>query len=445
MVEEILDVLRSQGQISEEQYHELLQKAQAEEAKRGETRQGKEIGKQEPHATKGEETAAAKKTKVAIPMYGYWKNGLAFESADRKFTAKIGGRINVDAGEVDTDHDVKKFFDNQFGSGVNFRRARLSFEATIYHDIMLKSEYDFTSGETKFKDVYVGMRGLPYVGTLRIGHQKEPFSLEEIISGNYVTFMERALPNGFVPDRNTGLGLNNTVLDRRMTWAVGGFRETDNQGSGLGNPENYNVTARVTGLPWYRDKGSRLLHLGLSYSHKFVDKGGTVRFRSRPETQLTSERFVDTGSILADDVDLLAPAAAVVFGPLSFQGEYIYSHVDPKQGSSLDFDGYYIYGSYFLTGEHRSYSTSHGAFSRIRPKKNFQLHGGGWGAWEVALRYSHMDLDDEDVEGGKLSDITAGLNWYLNPSVRIMFNYIHADLDHVGDTNIYQSRFQINL
>ena len=109
-----------------------------------------------------------------------------------------------------------------------------------------------------------------------------------------------------------------------------------------------------------------------------------------------------------------------------------------------NFQGFYVYGSYFLTGENRVYKTSSGAFDRMSPKRNFDGNG-GLGAWEIALRYSNLDLNDADFSGGELDDFTVGVNWYLNPNTRFMWNYVFADLDDIGDTNIFQTRFQIDF
>jgi phosphate-selective porin len=117
---------------------------------------------------------------------------------------------------------------------------------------------------------------------------------------------------------------------------------------------------------------------------------------------------------------------------------------------SPEFDGFYIYGSYFLTGESRNYSTSSGAFDRVKPKTDFHPTEGGWGAWEIGLRYSNIDLSDGNVNGGEADNITVGLNWYLNPNVRWMANYVYSDVENRegvsdDDLNIVQTRFQIDF
>ena len=160
--------------------------------------------------------------------------------------------------------------------------------------------------------------------------------------------------------------------------------------------------------------------------------------RSQAE-DLTQDTFLRAWRSFGDLVGL---EAAYVSSPFSVQGEYIFANADVA--SSANFRGYYAQASYFLTGEHRNYKPSEGAFSRVKPKENFKS-GGGPGAWEVALRYSGLDLDDNSITGGKLNDLTAGLNWYLNPNTRVMWNYVHADKDHVGNADMLMMRLQVEF
>ncbi len=103
--------------------------------------------------------------------------------------------------------------------------------------------------------------------------------------------------------------------------------------------------------------------------------------------------------------------------------------------------------SYFLTGEHRPYKNSYATFGRLKPKKIFM--NGGSGAWELALRYTHTNLNSKNINGGEQSDITFGTNWYLNSATRIMFNYVWTDIDKEdvgsGNLNILEVRFQIDF
>jgi len=114
------------------------------------------------------------------------------------------------------------------------------------------------------------------------------------------------------------------------------------------------------------------------------------------------------------------------------------------------FWGFYLFGSYFLTGEHRNYGTRAGTFFPLQPKHNFHPRKGRWGAWELAVRFSYVDLNDKDIRGGKEANFTAGLNWYLTRKTRFMLNYIRAIVKDretppavdSGRAHIFQARFQ---
>lgn len=370
----------------------------------------------------------------------YWKDGLRLDTTDGLFKLKIGGRIQNDWAWLAEDGDVKAAIGDQ-EDGTEFRRARLYLSGEIYKNTFFKTQFDFAGGDVDFKDVYLGYKGIPGIGHIKVGHFKEPFSLEELTSSNYITFMERSLPNVFSPGRNTGISIYNTEFDERLTWAAGVFRDTDDFGNGK-EEGGFSTSFRLTGLPWYEESGARLLHIGAAYSLRSPDDD-TIRFRERPEVHL-ADRFVDTGTFSADRIHQFGLESALVLGPFSMQSEYIQASVDAETVGDPTFSGFYGSASYFLTGEHRNYKKSSGAFDRVRPKKNFG-EDGGLGAWEVAVRYSTVDLNDGLVSGGQLSNMSAGLNWYLNPNTRVIFNYIFADIKDVGDSDALTIRFQINF
>lgn len=369
-----------------------------------------------------EEVEALKSERGSTDLCVFWKEGLRFETPDKDFSFKFGGRIYNDWIWMKQDSDVKTVF-GDLEDGTEFRTARLYTSGTINGNIDYKAQFDFSTTSNEFKDVYLGIRDFP-IGYLRVGHFKEPFGLEELTSSRYVTFMERSLANTLVPGRNTGFALSSTLCDNQATWAAGVFRNTDGWGEDQ-TDGGYNATGRVTVLPWYEDGGASLLHLGVAYSTRNPDMS---QYKSRPEAHLAPE-LVDTTALATDKAGVLGIESALVCGPWSVQSEYMMADVDGKDGaSSPTFNGFYIQGSYFLTGEHRKYKTSSGSFDRVKPKENHSFKDGGSGAWEVATRYSEIDLDDAGVTGGKLKDITVGLNWYLNPNTRIMWDYIRADL-----------------
>ena len=394
-----------------------------------------------PAAESGEWARMRKWVNDGSTLRPYWKDGLRLDSNDGAVRLKIGGRIQHDYAYFAEDGDIERRLGRDFDDGTEFRRARLYFSGTVYDDIDFKVQYDFAGGDADFKDVYLGMKNVPYVGHVRVGHFKEPFSLEELASSNDITFMERSLVNTFAPSRNTGVMVFDNLLGERMTWAVGVFRQTDDFGDGTGG-RDYNVTARLTSLPWYEDQGKKLLHLGLAYTHQNYEDD-TIRFRAGPEAHL-APRLVDTGTFSAEYGDFIGAEAAVVYGPFSLQGEYVHSFIEGRDRRVGDPDFWVasIQASYFLTGEHRPYKTSTGTFGRVRPLRNYG-RGGGPGAWELAARASYLNLNDAGVDGGRLIDLTLGLNWYLNPNVRTMWNYVLADPSDGGDVSIFMWRFQV--
>jgi phosphate-selective porin OprO/OprP len=118
------------------------------------------------------------------------------------------------------------------------------------------------------------------------------------------------------------------------------------------------------------------------------------------------------------------------------------------EDGTLEFDGFYVYVSYFLTGETRLYDRTHGTFTRVRPKNNFSLRNHTYGGLEIEARYSRLDLNDGDVHGGKMNIFTAGATWYLFPIFKLKFNYGNADIDNQEASDrvhIFQARLEIDL
>jgi phosphate-selective porin OprO/OprP len=386
--------------------------------------------------------APEEKPKEGNEFTAKWKDSLRLETADGRVKLRIGGRIHHDVGWFSVHNDSEAAFATADDSvdGTEFRRARLYISGELYDRYEFKAQYDFAGGDADFKDVYVGCKNLPGIGGIRLGQFKEPFGLEELTSSNDITFMERSLANAFVPSRDTGLMLHNAELGDRLTWAAGVFRDTDSYGDGSADG-HYNFTARVTGLPCYRDK-DRLVHVGLGYSHR-NPVNDEARFSERPEAHL-APRLVDTGTFEATSLDLLGAELAVLRGPASLQAEYIRASASVPGGPDPDFDGYYVTGSYLLFGGHRSYKASAGTFGGVAPETNV-LENGGRGALELAARYSRIDLRDAGIDGGQLSDLTLGANWYLNPNARLMGNVVFANPDGSDDATIFQMRSQFSF
>lgn len=393
-----------------------------------------------------------------------WKNGLRFERGDGLHKLKIAGHIQNDWTLIDYDAGTARSegLDDEVFSGTQFRRARIAFSGRLYKRIGFRTQVDFSDGGADLKGVWVSIRKLGPLGALKIGQIREPFSLEGMTGSQYTTFMERALPNALVPKRGTGFQFSNAPLDGRITWRVSALRgETNDSGKGFSSDDAYDIGARVTGLPLYRNKGEYLVHLGASYIHQFRSGAETFQYRARPEAAL-ARRVINTKALPTRGQDLFGFELAVVAGRVSIQTEFIGSVVNQRAGGEAFFWGAYGMATLSLTGEHREFDKDSATFDRLKPIHEFNPKKGHWGAWELAARFSLLDLDDgsllspadafpddpnasDVVGGGQLRDITAGINWHLYSNFRWMLNYVLSDKKGEGITNIGQMRFQLDF
>jgi len=434
-MEELLKVLKEQGTISQEAYDKLSDAAK-EEAEKAQDKVS-EVAQEE----------AEKTLKSQFPKFN--KEGkLGFVSPDEKFSFEISGRLQTDAAWYWDDN-------TNLDSSTEFRRARLGVGGTLWDYWDWKFETDFADNEVDIKDAYIRNAYFSPFG-IQVGNFKEPFSLEQLTSSRFITFMERSLADDMVPERNLGAMVQ--YIGSSWTASGGVFGEgitnddedirTSNGGEGIG------VTGRVTAAPILAE--DRLLHLGGAISWREPDAGdGLLRIRARPESHIADQRLVDTGTI--DDVDDIlryGAEAAFAWGPWSLQGEYIYYDLSRETGGDPSFDGWYFYGSWFLTGESRAAAykvDKGGVFDRIKPLRPWHAPdlGGRWGAFELAARYSTIDLSDEDINGGEEDNFTAALNWYPNANLRLMLNYVKV-LDIEGgdfdgsEPDLIQIRAQVD-
>lgn len=372
-----------------------------------------------------------------------WDDGLTMTTADEAVTLSIGGRIQQDWAFIKKDQQLESLLGQEKTYSSGFRRLRFFQKGAIGENFRYKLQMDFAGGNAIVKDAYLHLTNIPLVGNIRVGHQKEFFSMEQIASSNDVVFMERSLGDNFIPTRNSGITLFDHYLDGRITWGAGVYRPTDGFGSpSQTNEGNFNLTGRIVGMPWRQDE-SHLLVIGSSVSRRDPDNSQVV-YDSDPESSL-AESYISTGTIRNVTVNTVTNySLAAVYGPLSVQGEYMASRLSASD--NMQFNGYYGQISFFLTGDNRNYNPEDGSFDGTIPDNNFNLSkDNGTGALELAVKYSTLDLADNANIGGELADITGGINWYLNPNSRIMFNYVLADVKSSGQSNVFQTRFQVTF
>ncbi len=316
---------------------------------------------------------------------------------------EFGGRIQADATYFT--NDVFKYTD-----GSEVRRARLFVRGDLTEDWDYKFQYDFAPDDPESKDVYIRYNGFDNT-RITIGNFKVFGGLEELTSSNNTTFTERGLPNALVKGRRVGVGYQN--WSQRYSIAVAAYgHEANNLARGRG------VSGRFAYRPNLGE--GQLLHLGLHVARD-SDDDKTTRLRARPETHQDSHRLIDTGTLTGvDQRNTLGFEVAYVNGRFSAQGEM--TTQDVKLDFSPDFsaDGSYFYASYFLTDDTRPYSNTDAAFGTVRPSSDK-------GAWELAARFSTLDLNDGSVQGGKADIVTLGLNYYMTSDLRFEAMYVMAE------------------
>ena len=397
-------------------------------------------------------------TATAPKFDAVWNNGLFIQTPNKDFVAHIGGTVHADGAWYTGGKGVQTFpgGTGRFNDGANFRRIRFFMEGSMYKNIDYKVELEFENGigfspagtqnaiaagsvtnSPGPTDAWITVKDVPLLGNIRIGSQKEWFSLEHLNNYKYLEFMERsylfdfsqptAFNNGFSP----GISTFRTWADDRIFTAIGGYKnESDLLGFGVGDGQ-YAVTGRVAGLPIWMPDDKFFWHVGGAMSHR-DPVNGQVQIRIRNEVRNAPfpllNLVANTGLVNSSSQTLYNLETAAVYGPLTIQAEYTQNMINdasvgtgPNVGT-LSYSGFYAEAMFFLTGESRTWDPKIGIFKRVIPLNNFAF-GQGTGAWEVAARYTYLDLNDKGINGGRLNDVTFGLNWYLNPNTKLQFNY----------------------
>ena len=415
-----------------------------------------EIGKKEGDKPKGDKSDP-KAFKAS------WKNQLNFESGDKNFAFHIGGRTQIDTIWLQNNPAA---FGAVNGAGsrdaTDFRRARLRADGTIYKTIDYVVEYDFVNSVngnpgtpasasnvipvTAPTDGYFTFHETPIVGNVKVGLQKEPIGLEHLTSSRHLDLMERSFnQDAYTGPNNNGFSLgasayNHFGEDDRGWWQTGVFKNSVNPFAYAADDGAYAWTSRLVYLLWDEDEGRKLLHVGGSYSNRDpLDKIRRIRSRGslRNGPGALNPVFADSGTFVTDDENLYAAEMSMVLGSFQLQSEYIAStnsnatNLSGNHGTYFT-NGYYVMASYFLTGEHRAYDKKAGVFGRVIPFRNSRwcpedCAEQGWGAWQILARYSNLDLNDSGITGGRIDDYTAGVNWFLNPNMKIQANYVFMD------------------
>jgi phosphate-selective porin OprO/OprP len=342
-----------------------------------------------------------------------------------------------------------------FSDGFYFRRARFGVEGTMARDfnfrLLLELGGSGTEGPTRINDAWIAYTGFaPF--TLQLGAFSPPANMDDGTTPEDLPFLERASASELsraLGGADGRIGLAVKANGARWMSSLAFTTRTVNDAEIFDTA--LSAVARAGFLlatgPDYN------LHVGASGTYVFApaDQGsGTaprhpLRFRDRPEIRVDSVRLIDTGNIDADNASVIGVEFGGNFRNWYLQGEHFWFDVERTLPTTLpdpDFSGYYLQGSWILSGESRRYNATTGSFQNPRPMVPFSSTG-GLGAWELAARYSRMDLDfleglegiaasNTSVRGGDQSVMTLGINWYPNPNIKVMMNYLMIDVDRLN-------------
>lgn len=378
--------------------------------------------------------------------------GPRLEGANARNSMNIIGAVHVTVGAVDQDNDGS--LSPALYGGTEIKRARIGLQGTAFNDYAYAVEFDLAqppgtspSVAAAARDLWVQYNGFrPWSFT--IGNMKPLTGLEASFNdrANVQTFAESSMMTSLITTPGVRyVGFRAARGGDHWSTALGIYGDdVNNNGVASGvYEEGFGVNGRFTWAPITTP--TRLLHVGVSGYDRDVSEAagvGQLRPRAQPENTIDNGRLIDTGNLqFAESVNLLAFETAGFLGPIGFQAEYARMDVEQNGGRpDLEFDGGYVSANWFLTGESRAYDPRTGLFTRIAPRAVMDPRADTWGAWELAARWSVLDLDDANlagasaaagaaVRGGEETNYTLGVNWYWNPYFRLMLNYVNADVE----------------
>ena len=371
-------------------------------------------------------------------------------------TVRLTGFFHLDF--LTASQDTRnRFTVGDVSDGLDFRRARIGAVGNVAEDIAYRFELDFAASQPLFVDLWAEFHRVPVVGNVRVGRFRQPFGMTELTGVRELPFLERETMFTLSPFRQTGVMAFDTAFDERATYAVSGYRyNTDPLGNVFADAGGYGLAARFTGLPYY-EGDSRLVHLGADYSYNRPGGTNPIRFQSGPEVYAGIRAddanvlppLVDTGRLQVDDLNSFNLEFAAVRDNFLVQSEARAVVVTEANGNRATLPAYYLTTRYVLTGESIPYDRKAAVFGRVRPDR--PVGQGGLGAWELAARWSSIDLNGTDGPGPgrRTHDLTLGVNWYLVDNAKFQFNYIHPILNDqvlgTSNSDFFAVRCQIDF
>ena len=247
----------------------------------------KEAARQKAEKAKNDE---GYKVGTDLRMVATWKNGVFMETTNKDFYVHVGGQFQYDndffgQGSPVTANkgaaaSTKGYSTGDFKGGIDelvdadyFRRIRIWVEGGFYEigEFMFQPKLEkIQNGIVGLDEMWVGVKDIPFIGTIRAGHQKTPQGLEsdDYSSNRTFTYMERStMSNAFFQNFGTGIFFTNNIapdlIGQRATYAAMFYRPQDGENGATYSDGDYAFTGRLSGLPIYENNGRCLLHLGI--------------------------------------------------------------------------------------------------------------------------------------------------------------------------------------
>jgi phosphate-selective porin OprO/OprP len=369
-----------------------------------------------------------------------------FTSDDGTYRFWMDNRVQVDAAVFSNDTY------NAIGNGITIRRARVAFKAILWKNWYGEVDVDFAGSTVEMKDMIIGYLMPEQKLIFKAGQFRENFGMETVTSSRYLTFMERSFISKLDASRHLGFAAQN--WSDRYT-AIGGVffnSQGDNEevtysqdyNKDLGLDEGYSLDGRFVFRPIYDEQ--RVLHLGVAGTYRTPKTDqefpNMFRYSTRSHTSINRKKYLDTDDILQVDNEVAYDLElAGAFKSFMFQGEY--KNVMVNRDNNLEtvhIEGFYIQAAYLLLGGNYNYNIADGEFTRLTRGRSWSgitgPKGGRMnGELEVAFRYDYVDANDFDakVYGGSAEAYTLGLNYYFNPNVKFMLNYVYNNHDRYAN------------
>ncbi len=370
-----------------------------------------------------------------------------WKSTDGKSSFGIGGRITTDTAwlpEMYGKGKLSKYQESQRKSEI--RKLYLSFDGQFSDVWEYEIQFDFAGSEVDIKDASITYAGWEN-DAITMGWQKTRYGLESTTSSKYLTYMERGLTDTFSPERGIGV-LWTHKYDKGITQLTYLIPNGNEENDADFRADANTFLGRVTYAPI--DDSDQVLHFGVNGAYyKYDDKAASLELEARPESHL-AEKLVSV-KFASPDRDFRYGLEAAYSGHgFLLTAEYAGTTITTQDSQDYNFDAWYLSAAYMITGESHKYKKSSGYFKEVTPDN--PISKGGFGAWEIAARYSGINLTDGDVYGGDLKDFTIGLNWYLENNLKFVLNYVNFDAGSYEndpayvesqDGNIFQARFQV--